>query len=269
MIPTDLSIMSVTPTICSCMGIESPRISEPVAIPEITELKNSILGTDPVERCLIFAPDAVGRMLLDSFPKLRKSISRLTQMSVPLLSVIPPKTPVCFASMFTGAEPESHGITQYERPVLECDTMFDALLRSSKRIAVVAVQGSSMSLIFNNRDMDYFFEPYDPEVTQRTVELLTSGEHEVIVAYHQAYDDRLHATTPFSTDALSAADSHVNDFEILSRVFHNMWRNRSRLLLFAPDHGAHIDPSTGKGDHGEDIPEDMDLFHFYGIWRSG
>jgi len=263
----DLTIMSVTPTICSCMGIESPGISESPAIPEVTELKDITLGTNPVERCLIFAPDAVGRMILDMLPELERRVSRLVPVSVPVSSVIPPKTPVCFASMFTGAEPLSHGITQYERPVLECDTMFDALLRSSKRVAVVAVQGSSMSVIFNNRDMDYFFEPYDPEVTQQTVEVLHGGEYDVIVAYHQAYDDQLHATTPFSREALSAVDSHVNDFEILSTAFHQAWQDRSRLLLFAPDHGAHIDPSTGHGNHGENIPDDMDLVHYYGIWR--
>ena len=53
------------------------------------------------------------------------------------------------------------------------------------------------------------------------------------------------------------------------------WRNKGHVVAFAADHGAHIDPSTGKGDHGLDIPEDMDVFHCYGIfageqkWRPG
>jgi hypothetical protein len=52
------------------------------------------------------------------------------------------------------------------------------------------------------------------------------------------------------------------------------WCKTSRCLVgtpvaFAPDHGAHINPSTGKGDHGLDIPEDMDIFHCYGIYPGG
>lgn len=263
------TIQSVTPTICACLGIDAPAINESMPLDAVMNLKHRLRGSDPVERCLVFAPDAMGLMILDTLPVLRERILRLASVSVPVSSVFPPKTPVCFASMFTGAGPESHGIRQYERPVLVCDTMFDALLRHGKRVAIVAVAGSSMSLIYNNRDMDYFFESYDPEVTARTIRLLHDVEYDVIVAYHQAYDDRLHATTPFHDAALSAAASHVNDFETLSLVFHDAWSDKCRLLLFAPDHGAHIDSSSGRGTHGEDIPEDMDLVHYYGIWGPG
>ena len=32
-------------------------------------------------------------------------------------------------------------------------------------------------------------------------------------------------------------------------------------MVFAPDHGAHVDPE-GRGDHGVDIPEDLEVFHY-------
>ncbi|MDI6739578.1 MAG: hypothetical protein QME74_04355 [Candidatus Edwardsbacteria bacterium] len=35
------------------------------------------------------------------------------------------------------------------------------------------------------------------------------------------------------------------------------------MLIFAPDHGAHLDPATGKGVHGDDIPEDMLVTRFF------
>jgi hypothetical protein len=51
----------------------------------------------------------------------------------------------------TGAQPQVHGIQKKEKPVLTCDTIFDALIRSGKKIAIVAVKGSSIDLIFRKR----------------------------------------------------------------------------------------------------------------------
>jgi hypothetical protein len=45
----------------------------------------------------------------------------------------------------------------------------------------------------------------------------------------------------------------------------HIWRSCMNAIIFAPDHGAHIDSASGHGDHGVDIPEDMQLFHWYGI----
>jgi len=77
--------------------------------------------------------------------------------------------------------------------------------------------------------MTFFSEGDDKAVTERTLEVIRDDHYDVIVVNQQDYDDSLH------------------------------------VLVFAPDHGAHIDPSSGKGDHGLDIPEDMELFHCYGI----
>ena len=40
-------------------------------------------------------------------------------------------------------------------------------------------------------------------------------------------------------------------------------------MILAPDHGAHVDADTGKGDHGLDIPEDMQVSHWYRIEAAG
>ena len=39
-----------------------------------------------------------------------------------------------------------------------------------------------------------------------------------------------------------------------------------RLVVFSPDHGVHLDEETGKGGHGLDIPEDMEVRSFWGIY---
>jgi hypothetical protein len=181
-----------------------------------------------------------------------------------LRSMLPPKTPVCFASMFTGAPPREHGIEGPVRPVLTCDTIFDALVRADRRAAIVTVTGSSMDRIFRNRAMDYLCEPDDAAVTRRTIELLAAGRHHLICAYHQEYDDTLHRETHRSPNALAAARHHIESFAVLSDAASRAWQDRSHAVMFCPDHGAHDGPE-GRGTHGEDIPLDMLLTHFIGL----
>jgi hypothetical protein len=47
------------------------------------------------------------------------------------------------------------------------------------------------------------------------------------------------------------------------------WRRNNRAIVFAPDHGAHIDPESGKATHGNNIPQDMHIQHYFGIKGGG
>jgi len=51
----------------------------------------------------------------------------------------------------------------------------------------------------------------------------------------------------------------------LANTCKEKWKDSKYLIVFAPDHGAHIDPVTGKGAHGENIPEDMEVTHYFGF----
>ena len=53
--------------------------------------------------------------------------------------------------------PDVHGIQEYIKPVLQTDTLFDAFLRAGKRVAIISTDGDSMSRIFLERNMDYYF----------------------------------------------------------------------------------------------------------------
>jgi hypothetical protein len=147
--------------------------------------------------------------------------------------------------------------------------MFDALLEGNKRVAIIAVHGSSMDLIFRERNLGYFSEPYDPDVTRRALQLVETAAYDLMAVYQQEYDDTLHRSSPLSPDALRAAKGHIEAFATLSRAVREFWNQYRTILIFAPDHGAHLDPVSGHGDHGEDIPEDMHLFHCYGLIPSG
>lgn len=120
-----------------------------------------------------------------------------------------------------------------------------------------------------DRELDYFSEKYDPEVTNRTLQLLEADSHDFVLAYHQEYDDTLHRTTPRASVAIEAMRRHVASFVRLAQAADKSWGSYHRVLGFVPDHGGHIDPETGKGAHGIDTPEDMDVQHFYGLFRRG
>jgi hypothetical protein len=254
-----INISSVTTTICRLMDIEPPSVCQaPVLEPVLA------LAPARVDRVLVYAADAIGRIFLENHPDLKKRLVAASDVQVELRSMTPPKTPVCFASMFTGAPSEVHGIRKYERPVLTCDTLFDALARAGKRAAIVAVKDCSMDIIFRNRAIDYFTEEDDAAVLARTLSLLADDRYDFIVSYNQEYDDTLHRTRHDGPEALGAAARHVETFVRLSQATEEHWAGRNRALLFVSDHGAHYDAAKGRSDHCDDIPEDMDVLHF---WR--
>jgi hypothetical protein len=250
------------------MDVLPPELAEDTfngALEEYARTK----GISRVEKCLVYAPDAIGTRVHDEHSQLFQRVRDHAPLIVPMRVVYPTVTPVCFASMFTGATPECHGITKYEKPVLRCDTLFDALIRAGKKPAIVAVERCSISLIFRDREMDYFIETYDEQVADRTIQLIEEDRHDFVLAYNQEYDDVLHRTTPYSEEAIRALKNHVSAFDRIARGFEAHWKGYDRLIMFTPDHGAHISMTSGQGTHGEDIPEDMLVNHFFGVCGAG
>jgi predicted AlkP superfamily pyrophosphatase or phosphodiesterase len=250
------TISAVTPTICQLMEVPYQTSAKPLDL-VLSQAKRK------VEKCLIYAPDALGLHLQSSLPDQFHSIGRQASVSTDVLAELPSVTPVCFGSMYTGLTPAEHGITEYAKPVLKCDTLFDFLIRAGKRVAIVAVENSSIDKIFRERAIDYFSEKYDQQVTERTFRLLQADQHDVILVYHQEYDDSLHATTPFSERAIKAAKNHFDSIQQIREAFDQAWERYDRLMVVTPDHGAHIDPETGQGDHGLATEEDRQVRHFY------
>ncbi len=262
------TIQSVTPTICELFGVTTPADCQEKALPTVIEAVKASMGALYLDRLLVYAPDAIGTHFLRKYPEIYQLFHNMATVEIELQSVFPPKTPVCFASMFSGVLPAKHGIQAYTRPVLAIDTVFDAMARQEKKCAIVAVAQSSIDLIFRNRDMEYYTEEYDPQVTIRTLDLIGRDHHDLIVAYHQEYDDTLHKTTPFSDEAIDAARRHGETFQQLLKAAAIAWKGRRWAVAVTPDHGAHIQ-ADGLGTHGDDIPEDMEVTHFWNCWLQG
>jgi hypothetical protein len=263
------SIINIVPTICQLMGISKPELSTSEIIEPLVNYAFEIINLNKIEKCLIFAPDAVGEITYQNYQEYFNGIPDYAPLSLKLNSVYKPVTPVCFASMFTGALPEAHGITKYEKPVLKVDTIFDQLIYENKNPAIVAVENSSIDLIFRRREMAYYSEKYDREVIERTIDLMKENKNDFILSYNQEYDDSIHDTIPFSERSINALKNQNENFLTLAKYFDQYWIDYNRLIMYTPDHGCHIDKETGKGDHGENIPEDMNVIHFCGIAKSG
>lgn len=259
------SIASLASTVAHLFATVAPSLASEGPIESVLQKHKRVAGSKPIERCLIYCPDALGVHIWRSCMNHLDTIEEFADLRIPLFSVMPPKTPVCFASMFTGGQPIDHGILKYERPVLKCETLFDVLLRANQNIAIAAVGNSSIDLIFRERNIDYFSEKYDEEVLERTIAVINENRHNLIVVYQQEYDDMLHKYDPYSDFCIQAVNNHVRDFIKIARTALNVWSGYRNAIIFAPDHGAHVDSESGHGDHGMDIPEDMQLFHWYGI----
>jgi HAD superfamily hydrolase (TIGR01549 family) len=261
-----LDIRSLTPTICYLVGIEPPKSS--VDTVQTRLLKSmSKAGIDKITRCLVFSPDAIGKTIQEKYPDYFENIKSIAGHEERLLSINPPWTPVCFASMFSGASPEIHGIKKYERPILTVDTLFDSLSRAGKRSAIVTEKNSSMDLIFRNRGIDYFSEESDKEVIERALRLIQEDEYDFLAVYNDKYDKWLRKTSPYSPECLNALAEHNSTFLKLYEAVVRTWADKNWLLVYAPDHGAHFNEKDGLGTHGLPIPEDMDLIHYYAFSR--
>lgn len=245
------------------MGMEAPRNAEP-SIPLVDAFVEKRLNGRKADRVLIYNPDCIGLWHYQKYTDLFVPVLLETQLTVPMATVMPSVTPVCFGSMYTGAMPQVHGILHYEKHVIKTDSFYDALSRTGKKVANVAVANSSMAIIFGERPVDYFIESYDDSVNETALSLIREDHYDAITVYNQEYDDLIHRTSPESEDAINAIKHHVKTFISLVSAVRDNWQNHDTLIVFAPDHGNHYD-WNGHGNHGEYREEDINVNHYYGI----
>lgn len=260
-------VTSLTPTICGLFDIPLPETSTKTAIePVMTEGKR-LFGGQPLEKCLIYAPDAVGNHLYQRFPDAFAGVESAAPIRVQIQTVMPSVTPVCFGSMFSGAMPEVHGIREYAKPVLKCMTLFDSLAKAGKKAAIIASNECSIDKIFRCRPMDYFSTVNCRRAAEIAELLLEHDDYDLILCYNGMYDAIMHRYGVLSQEALREFHSNLDDFVMFSERIDAAWKGKRRALVFAPDHGAHDMTVNGEvhGTHGENIPDDIDINHFYAL----
>lgn len=257
-------ITQTAATIATLMGIEAPNRAENANDIVLENARRALpAGTENFDRVLIYNPDAIALWLYPKYTDLFAPAMMNTDIQLPVESVMPSVTPVCFASMYTGASPEIHGIRKYTKPVLTTDTLYDAALRAGKRCAIVAETDCSIAKIFLKRDMDYFIYDTIDEVNAKALELIAADEYDLITVYNGNYDSTMHKNAPESAAALHELKRNSDDFAALIDAVRTHWKNHNTFYGYCPDHGCHeIDGNNGS--HGLDQDEDMLVIHMFG-----
>lgn len=250
-----ICITQTASTILTLLGITpAVQMAPPVS---------QVLNHQPCcDRIFMYNPDAVAMWIYEKYADYFKEMEQETDLKLPMLSVIPPVTPVCFGSMYSGLLPAEHGIQKYEKPVLSVPTVFDLLPLAGKKAAIVSTEGDSISKIFLNRKIDYFIYPSKEACNRKALELIKQDNHDLIVLYNGDYDYQMHRHTPEGKRALKALQENIDTYRLLHTSIQKHWSAHQTVLVFAPDHGCHK-VFGFLGNHGENTPYDMNIMHFY------
>lgn len=258
-----ICITKVASSILSIMGLEIPDdMDSPIDI--LVQSCNHKLNSEHADRVVIYNPDAVAMWLYQKYTDMFKKAVCCSDISLPMLSVMPSVTPVCFASMYSGVLPECHGIKSYVKPVLKVNTVFDTFLKAQKRVALVSTTSDSISMIFLERQMDYFIYDSVEEVNNKAIELVEKDEHDVIIVYNGNYDSTMHKFGTEAQESMTQLENNINFYQELINKIKKCWISHNTFYGFAPDHGCH-DIDGNCGSHGLDMTDDMNVIHFYGF----
>lgn len=258
---SSMAITGVAGAIAQVMGINPPQRAQG-GNGVVTLAAQRAFGGRECDRVFIYNPDAVALWLYKKYTQRFAQAIVRSRLQIPMLSVMPSVTPVCFASMYSGAMPEVHGIQAYEKPVLAVDTLFDALLRGGKKPAIVSTAGDSISHIFLKRDMDYFILDTADQCNEKAMQLIEEDGHDFIALYNPNYDSTMHRHGPEDAEALTQLDHNIATYARLHDEISRRWQGHRTMIGFCPDHGCHqID--GGMGSHGLDMAEDMNVIHLY------
>lgn len=254
-------------TICAAltyaMGIPAPENSVEKNT-ALSDYVDKVLEGGKVDRVFMYNPDAIAQWVKEKYPNLLTQVRLNTELEVPLCSVMPSVTPVCFGTMYTGAQPCVHGIQSYTKPVITIDTIFDALLRAGKKPVILAYGKCSLSKIYQERNMDYFIFETLNEVNAKAAELIIADRYDFYVVYNGNYDAAMHKYGPESPEALSELRANGRMYSMFSFMIKHHWKHHNTLMGFAMDHGCH-EIDGGCGSHGLDMDEDMNIVHSYKI----
>ncbi len=257
------SLDTLCASLAYAMGIDAPEQAAE-ANPDLNAFIDRAFSGEKADRVFMYNPDAIAQWIYEKYPHFMRDAKAKADVEIPLATVMPSVTPVCFGTMYTGAQPAVHGIQKYEKPVIAIDTLFDALLRAGKKVALITTGNCSLSKIYLERDMDYFnFEGKGMSGANAcAAELILRDEHDFILLYNGNYDGTMHKFGPESPEALAELRSNDCTFSMLCELIEKNWKLHNTLLGFAMDHGCH-EIDGGCGSHGLDMDEDINIVHLY------
>ncbi len=228
----------------------------------------SILG-GPAQRAVLYHADAIGMHLIQKYTQRFIPVLERGDVCVPMVSTVASVTPVAHATMYTGVDPQVHGILVYDRHKLTCQTLFDTLLAAGRHPAIIAMPDSTFLHIFAGREMPYYEVQNNAQALEKAEDLMSRGECDVISIHTFEYDDAAHEDGPESQSALAAASREAEGYAKIHALVQAYWNEFNVLTAYLPDHGQHAmepfepNPHGYKGDHGSFRGEDMNVLQYY------
>ena len=108
-------------TLCAAlayaMGIDAPKYAAQKN-GELVNYIDKVFDGEKADRVVMYNPDAIAQWIYQKYPEYLSNVKANTDKEIYLSTVMPSVTPVCFGTMYTGAQPYIHGIQKYEKPVI-------------------------------------------------------------------------------------------------------------------------------------------------------
>jgi predicted AlkP superfamily pyrophosphatase or phosphodiesterase len=241
----------LAPSLCAILGLRPPRESEKEASEDFCEILT------PTKSVLVVVFDGFGIATMerhhDNYPNLDLLVER---NFVKIRAVQPPKTPVNFATMGTGASQENHGIDQKTDP-LKIETIFQVLDEGGMTSCVAGRQTGSPANLFS-RMVTYpeiAHTNKDAEVLALVMGRLDESSPDLTLVQFLDIDNAGHKSGPFGVESSRAVRNTDLKLGSLIRGF----AGRASIVVLA-DHGQHEvvgEDGTCRGKHDGSSEEDF------------
>ena len=244
----------VAPTVCRTLGIRPPSSADSDYLPMIGDTMSS-------KKLAVIVIDALGMSTWRKARELTPTLNTLEKVHFTVIdSVMKTITPVNFATMLTGANPETHGITNREMPIGH-ETIFHVMREAGMRSATAARTLSSLGILISpHSDKPGLAESnMDSEVTKIAVSRLLEGFNLVWVHLLDV-DDAGHGYGPLSEEGMDAVARTDGSLRVILEAA----RDNGYSVIVLADHGQHdSDEDRFKGTHGTDMPEDVEVLFLW------
>jgi len=245
----------VAPTAAQVLGLPRPRNAEGEALEQV------VADLRGLQRLAIVILDGLGmatwRAAQDHTPVLNRLAS---SHLVELQSVRPPVTPVCLATIATGATPETHGVQEREDP-FKAETIFEVVREAGRTSGVAGGAACSAARVLGRwsdvtRRLAGNDEERDDLILAASLRILAEDRPDLFFTQFVALDSASHKHGPFTPQAAEAAGALDGRF---GRLLAGLREGGYGILALA-DLGQHpIDPprSGKRGWHDGTVEDDM------------
>ena len=174
-----VSLDTLCAALAQTMGVDAPA-SAAAPNPAFLEYTRKVFGGGTADRIFMYNPDAVAQWIYEKYANLMQEVIRRTELAVPMQAVMPSVTPVCFGTMYTGAQPAVHGIRSYTKPVITIGINQDILCENydTNDYTLWIEEQTGIDLQFN------YFADDETESAQQLNAMIAAGEKLPDILWH-------------------------------------------------------------------------------------